>query len=568
MWQFAQAFARDTSTHGFSRVVEAPSRISRILWILACLVAWTAVVWQFSTLLKQYYDYPTNVAVETSEEQVPFPAVTICNLRPFDFFVTAGIVFDEEGDRRWTPGNFSYIGSPNASLFERDAISYVNILTLYRAAIDQLYQDLEYGDRRLIEVKLWSRLVQLANVWEGAAEGSTQAKEFILDCMFAGQPCSWRDFKRIIDPAYLNCFVFDPMTTNYSSPPGGPENGLNLVLFVPSITALNLSTDAMNILAMAPDIAFGGEGVRLALHNQGSRAIPHMDGIDVPRGWSVTYGISGTQNIRTQAPYGNCSNEPYYDVPDGYAHSFDLCKEMCLQKGIWQKCGCVDFSLPFDESYRNSSCQAFEILPPECMKESVGETDLEFCGSYFTAWYEKMTCMENAFQNVMKSDSFSSECGCVPQCHYVIFKLTPGSSQWPLYEQTYSTLRDLIALSDFRSRFDPHKYETYFQNATVDTFTWSMAQHHGTEKNFLRLGVHISETTLSRIREHALMGNIDLMSNVGGLFGLWLGMSLLSVMEFLEFLAQGTFELMKEITGSTKIYPVQRRGIPKQWRKQ
>ena len=557
MWQFAQAFARDTSTHGFSRVVGAPSTISRLLWILTCLVAWTAVVWQFSVLLKQYYDYPTNVAVETSEEQVPFPAVTICNQRPLDFFVTAGIVFDEEGNRRWTPGNFSYIGSPNASLFERGVISYINTFTLYMAAIDQLYQDQDYGDKRLTKMKLWSRLVQLANVWEGAAEGSTQAQEFILDCMFAGQPCSWRDFKRIIDPAYLNCFVFDPMTTNNSLPPGGPENGLNLVLFVPSITTLNLSTYAMNRLAMAPDIAFGGEGVRLTFHPQGSRAIPYMDGFDIPRGRSVAYGISGTRNIRTPAPHGNCSDEPYYKVPEGYTRGFDLCKAVCLQNGIRQQCGCIDFSLPFRESYQNLSCQVFEILPPDCLKESVEEIDLEYCGSYFTAWYEKMTCMENACQNMVKNYSFGIECACVPSCQNVIYGITSGSSQWPVYEQSQDTFLELIALPDFRSRFNPQKYEIYFQNATVDTFTWSMARRHETEKNFMRLGVHIMDRTLSRVHEHAAMTNIGLMSDIGGMLGLWLGMSLLSVMEFVEFLVHSAFKLMKKITDSTKVYRVQ-----------
>jgi len=59
------------------------SIISRIFWFLAFLVGCFAAVFLISDVWRRYKDSPVIVSFEPEEtniDQIPFPAITICNM--------------------------------------------------------------------------------------------------------------------------------------------------------------------------------------------------------------------------------------------------------------------------------------------------------------------------------------------------------------------------------------------------------------------------------------------------------------------------------------------------------
>ena len=544
----ASEFAQSTSAHGFSRIAANRSPFYRGFWSVLCLTALILLVMQLVEVGTTYYEYNTHVVIGVSEAGVPFPAVTICNQRAMDFYTTAEILFDENSNPRWTFGDFSYTGRPNPSVYETAVIRYANILAVYKSVVQSLWGPVLPPEVETFQKKLWSRLVMLSNLRYGVASGGTQASEFILECRYVDQECSWMNFTRVIDPAYFNCFVFDPAKSEHALPPGGPSNGLNLMLFLPPITSLNLSNDALKTMAMSQDLSFGGEGVRVTLHEQDSRVLSIFNGIDTPRGTSASFGVAATRHIRMSNPHGNCSQEPNYDVPEGYKHSYALCQHMCLQKAIMKQCGCVDFTLPYDHSHNVSTCQDFGFIPQQCQTmDRSNSSHLQLCTSPLMDWSRRIQCVDDVHVTSAAVPSFASNCGCVPMCEQFSYSVTPSFSDWPVYEQAYQIVNVLLSSHNFQQRFAPKKYETYFENATAETLTWDQARRHADDKSLLRLGIYIQESSLTRVQELAAMTPVDAVSSIGGQLGLWVGMSLLSLMEIAEFLLRTVGKLCRTL---------------------
>ena len=55
-------------------------------------------------------------------------------------------------------------------------------------------------------------------------------------------------------------------------------------------------------------------------------------------------------------------------------------------------------------------------------------------------------------------------------------------------------------------------------------------------KDLTHVSVYFTDTTLTEMKEKPLLEPFDLVSNVGGLMGIFLGMSLLSMCEVLQFI--------------------------------
>ena len=560
MWSSMKAlceeFARTTSAHGFAHLDTSGSAVARRFWGLTCFVALVAVVVGLSSVTYRYLLYPTRVAMQLSTKQLPFPAVTICNQRPTDFYTVADIVYDEVGQMRWTMGNFSYTGRPGASRFEMDVVKYINSYAVFFDFLELSETHGVYGENLsdyeswLYRNTLYSRPVQNANIRARADLGGTQAKHFIVDCSFAGKRGSWEKFTHFVDPAYLNCYSFDPADMNITIPPaGGPANGLNLMLFVPHITALNLSHSAMGHMALSPDLSYAGEGVRISIHPQKSMAFPSVSGNDAPRGHSLSIGVTGKEIKRASPPYGNCSNIPNYQLKSGYSHSFILCSKVCLQAVITERCNCFDFSLPFDDD-NVTACQEFDPIPVVCRTISELLNNYEFCTGFILAWYARNQCVEDVRQDY---ESIISGCDCHPQCDQFSYTFSLGLTKWPMYEQTRALLQTILANPEFQTLFEPGRYETYFHSDTYPIVSWEEAIRHTDQENFMRIGVYISDSSFIQVSEEPLYSLVELLSGFGGQLGLWAGVSILTLMavfmfmySMLKVISQNIFQKQKD----------------------
>eukprot|EP00058_Branchiostoma_floridae_P000925 XP_002586413.1 hypothetical protein BRAFLDRAFT_107694 [Branchiostoma floridae] len=78
-------FAGNTSLHGLNRIVIAPSGYFRVLWVLAILSSYSGFAYMFSTMIIDYFSYNTITDTKLEfDDEVIFPAVTVCNMNKFD----------------------------------------------------------------------------------------------------------------------------------------------------------------------------------------------------------------------------------------------------------------------------------------------------------------------------------------------------------------------------------------------------------------------------------------------------------------------------------------------------
>ena len=77
--------------------------------------------------------------------------------------------------------------------------------------------------------------------------------------------------------------------------------------------------------------------------------------------------------------------------------------------------------------------------------------------------------------------------------------------------------------------------KAFVENSTVPLPSdWSTAWQDYIEKNYLSVSIMRETTTIENITQSAQMTIVDVISNIGGQTGLWIGISFLSIMEFIE----------------------------------
>jgi hypothetical protein len=107
---------------------------------------------------------------------------------------------------------------------------------------------------------------------------------------------------------------------------------------------------------------------------------------------------------------------------------------------------------------------------------------------------------------------------CTQECSTVDFLITPSSVAAPSLPYAY------IAKSFVESTSVPLPAD------------WATNWLTEVENNYISLDVVCESTLVENYTQSASISGVDVLSNVGGLTGLWIGMSLLSIMEIVEML--------------------------------
>ena len=80
-------FSNDTTVHGLPRAIKAKSRPVRMFWVAALLLGVSICSAQFVALLTKYLSYPKKVTIEVVSSDVPFPSISLCNMRNLDTII-------------------------------------------------------------------------------------------------------------------------------------------------------------------------------------------------------------------------------------------------------------------------------------------------------------------------------------------------------------------------------------------------------------------------------------------------------------------------------------------------
>ncbi|XP_069503497.1 amiloride-sensitive sodium channel subunit beta isoform X2 [Ambystoma mexicanum] len=530
-------YCNNTNTHGPKRIIcEGPKK--KVMWFLLTLIFTGLVFWQWGVAIQTYLSYGVSVSLSVGFKAMEFPAITVCNANPYkysrvryllkdlDDVVTMAlhrIQMSSDGSSREIFPNPVDNGS---RILNSDIWKYIPLVVIDEVDPDNpvvvnifdpspSYPEMNgskpsqqnktsYGDKYKVAIKLCTRNgtectyrnftsgIQAVTEWyslqfseifsklslEDRVKLGHRPEDTILTCLFAGQPCSYRNFTQIYSPDYGNCFVFnwgqEGQKLMYSANPGA-EFGLKLVLDI----------DQEEYIPYLQSTA----AARLLIHEQRSYPFPKDLGIYAMAGAETSISIVVDQIQHMGDPYTPCtingSDVPVANLYGDFNGSYSLqaCLRSCFQEQMFSACGCAHYMYPL----------------PQGAHFCNHNSDPDWVSCYYTL-RDSVDSRENCIQM------------CKQSCNDTQYLMTISMAEWPS-----EGAQDWI--------FHVLSYEKDSSpNITVK------------RNGILRMNAYFQEFNFRTVSESEATNIVWLLSSFGGQFGFWMGGSVLCLVEFGEII--------------------------------
>ena len=306
--------------------------------------------------------------------------------------------------------------------------------------------------------------------------------ESLTFCIFNQEKCSIADFEWYYDMSHGNCFRF-----NYGNI--GPKKVV-IKPGVPSgLTMYFYLSPSVNYLSNVYN-----SGLRIYIHNKS--IIPSLnEGVDIKKSEKTNIAISRTFISKYPSPFSECTdlsqiNSYFYKliVSANRSYTQQECFYLCYQKEVIRNCGCYDLEYPkIDES-------------PYCIDVA------------------KVNCTLRVYLR-FKNRQIDGEClsQCPLECDSQKYHLSLSTSSFP-DENFY------------------HNFNRFLNISSYSEF----------KEKFLSVSIYYPDLSYTKISESPKISTSSLVSNIGGTMGLYVGISLLSLVEIIELVIEIFLILIKK----------------------
>ena len=302
IWKLVFRCLGRTSLHGcpfLSQSIKSAVKIT--YWVALIALSFTLMVYSLTAISVQFAERRTFLSSSNHfPKQLPFPAVTICNLNSFR---SSAI-----------PANFT----------TNEVVLFLNSISAEPWLSDQF--DVDAFIRKYEQV-YGSNRAFLGNFGH-------KLENMLLTCNFESRPCDTSDFVTTVTSLGL-CYTFNSgenqpvvYTDKY-----GYENGLRVTL----------NTEVYEYFTAEDD----STGFYIFVHNQGY--IPYIGtnrGFTVSSGQRTEIAISKTDVYLLKPPYGECNNHVTLELFDEYSR--ESCLIECETNSAIGFCGCKAEFMPGD----------------------------------------------------------------------------------------------------------------------------------------------------------------------------------------------------------------------------
>ena len=429
-------------------------------------------------------------------------------------------------------------------------------------------------------------------------ELSHKQNDIIIACRFHSMMLCDDAFKLLLSPTFINCYTYVGSETKPY--PVGVENGLSLILKEDELSWNKFYTDASNIQ--------NTKGLRISIHEP--YTIPNLidDSIELVPGYSTTIALQQKNMERINTPKSNCMSESWID--NNFRSTTFSCLLQCEVDYIWRRCGCWSEikpqMYPFKAEENNLQCTFYN----ESDINSLQEMPLKF------------RCELNGMEELNTIKEAGTHPPCIAECNWecnsIEYATDVTHSRWPVNEEVPSFLDQYVDEKSNKFNKDYRAILHYKYNGSFgehykneDTFTFNKAvemsreiltsanpaeienewitksktktiipsissQHLNlssieeaeikwVQDSFSRLNIYIKEPVVEVHKQVLDYSPADFGSALGGILGLWAGISIITVIELFEFLC-GLIGVMLEKAGSSdrslakKVRPVQEKN--------
>ena len=305
-------------------------------------------------------------------------------------------------------------------------------------------------------------------------------KDILKYCSFNELTCTHADFEWHYDLSFGNCFRFNPGRGEPLKETNKAGPNNGLVLYFILDESSNKYSSVFS------------EGLKVFVHNSSFEPTAAEGiSIDVSKATDVT--VKRTFIKREPYPYSDCVDLRDFEsellrvmAASNRTYRQEDCFDLCLQKVIVKNCSCYDLSyLKIDNS-----------LP--CLNQS------------------QLSCAGKEYV-LFRNRNIDEECvkNCPLECETMSFDVGLSSTTFP----------------------------TKFLYRIFDNIFYKNLSFEDIKSRGLQLNVYYPKLSYFKLTESRKTSTVDLLSNIGGTLGLYIGISFLSLVEIVELFLEVLFAI-------------------------
>ena len=366
-------------------------------------------------------------------------------------------------------------------------------------------------EKENFDMNTFKSVKALASDHENRTLFGKKLNEFLVNCYIkVNQNCNNESlFEHYYDVNYGNCY-------RYNSGRNRDGNTLNIEYIYQNGVQTALELELLIGKSSINNNMFSIEnGFMIFISDEPVDSTSHQ-GIKISPGFSYSI-IIDKYNIQNEPkPYTNCigdltsidsyQSESYkktYRFGSNKTYHYTDCLQICFQKLLAEKCKCQTrfYSMVFDEN----------MIKCESMNSTL----------------DYSTCVSNRSLEFAQDSSIIDLCDCPLECKSSGYGYTISFAEFPTHKYyTYASQSNI--LSPLISPLIPMAYYYGSDEILFNEISRSVA----------RVVIFYDELKETRIEQNAKTKLPDLVSNIGGTLGLYIGLSFLSLVEIFEILLQ------------------------------
>lgn len=515
--------------------MKAQNQFIRHMWIWFLIVTSLFLCFSVSRLISEYLNYSVNIQTYVSmDAPANFPAITFCNHQPFS----------EHAYKLWRLGEV--ISPTQFNLVLRQAADRHGNET--RDSEDGLSPEAAHFAFVFDSVKLYYQNLN----WPYQASLGHQRNESIYMCLFrhlggrlsiGGSGChdSMIRVTQRSHPHHFNCH-----TVSIDPQYGKQVQEVGLIIWL----GPQENFDEMYRQAFLLDLFDQAYGLRVAIHEPGQLANLDSHGIQIEPGRMNELNFEVVRNVHMKTPRNPCITKPqmtYQDLDTHYDYEFELCLNTLVQAKVVETCQCLYAYLP---------------------RIAVPNNTLPYCGRFLTesgqqlmqmpTVLERMRCASDVIsQSAQMKKIFETDGLCLRRCESVDYVSTVSvttwrSTQWQLHwSQETAAALDVMDSRTLYSYFRTNNLSSVLRLNGNSKSEGPTGKYGFSDRYTYVLVKRKSNDTTVKAENLVLTFNA-LVSRIGGLCSLYIGMTFAVVIELIEFLyiaiCRGRFESPKSTT--------------------
>ncbi|XP_022795978.1 amiloride-sensitive sodium channel subunit beta-like [Stylophora pistillata] len=479
-----KTFAQDTTLHG-ARFFSTDNVFRRFVWIAAVSGCAFFCIYQVYSFLGHYYERPfgTTITVDIRDDNtdLPFPAVTLCNFNALD-------------KRRYI--NYYLTHNYSKEILDKKLQDLVLMIRRSKAVsteevrnrTPELFYRPEVGDETEMSQWMFGHQIERMLLPNSPRFSS---------CSINGLQCNEDNFTSSLSAVGFKCYTFNSAEEGgllLKASLAGRLSGLSL--------RLNIERDSYITNLLSPAV-----GIVILIHDQ--KIYPPVEefGIAIQPGMSTFCAIKRRKIINLKKPYAtNCrSGSLMFD--SNLTYTKQACMINCRNDYMIKECGCTA-----------SKFQANRPIPVCSVNDSI------LCA--FPSYVKFGTSQERT----------ECEKECREPCEHVEYRTSfsySGLQKDAYIEHFMSILND-----NATSAMELEMYRPLL-NMTEEE------KEKFIDKNIISLDIFFEDLSVEIIEQKPVFEIWALTGNLGGTFGLFLGMSVLTFLEFFDFIFRRILHLFK-----------------------